>query len=71
VLFAGEAAALTGLAALETVADFEVFLTEGKTQSYLALRTQSFRAHTRKANHGLTRICTDQPAAPNAAGQQL
>ena len=35
-LFAGETAALTGLAALETVADLEVFLTEGKAQSYLA-----------------------------------
>jgi hypothetical protein len=30
VLFAGETAALTGLAALETVADLAVFLTEGK-----------------------------------------
>lgn len=36
LLFAGDAAALTGLAALETVADLEVFLTEGKSQSYLA-----------------------------------
>jgi hypothetical protein len=30
VLLAGETAALTGLAALETVADLEIFLTEGK-----------------------------------------
>lgn len=30
VVFAAAGAALTGLAALETVADFEVFLTEGK-----------------------------------------
>jgi hypothetical protein len=30
VLFTGDIAALTGLAALETVADLEVFFTEGK-----------------------------------------
>ena len=36
VVFAAEATAFTGLAALETVADFEVFLIEGKPQSYLA-----------------------------------
>jgi hypothetical protein len=36
VPFAGDTAALTGLAALETVADLEVFLTEGKAQFYLA-----------------------------------
>lgn len=35
-LLAGETPAFTGLAALETVADFEVLRTEGKTQSYRA-----------------------------------
>ena len=55
MLFAGDAAALTGLAALETVADLAVFLTEGKTQSYLARkRAVSFTAYENRATdwHG-------------------